>query len=339
MAGKQRKTTMADVAREAGVSIATVSQVLRKSSPVSEKTADAVLQAVRRLGYRRTDIGSDPSRSRRMIGFFLPKDADSFHVRAMAAAARCAGEDGWSVIFCSCRPRIPMEDYCRRLKKNGVCGLCFLSQEFDDETLRTAAAQFPTVLMGRPMADRSLDAVEIDPVPVVFDLVRRLAGRGVRRIGFFGTDAGDPYQGPVCTALLRALEKYGLERREEWFRPTRLLRFDRGRNSRDLILAQLRRGFPLPEVCLCSDDETAAGLMRGLREGGVRVPEDMGVVGFGDHPFAPFLSPSLTTLGADAEELGRQCFLRLRERIRFPAQPVRQVVSPCTLVRRSSLLL
>ena len=76
MAGKQRKTTMADVAREAGVSIATVSHVLRKSSPVSEKTADAVLQAVRRLGYRRVDINSEPSRSRRTVGFFVPENAD-----------------------------------------------------------------------------------------------------------------------------------------------------------------------------------------------------------------------------------------------------------------------
>ena len=170
---RRKAVTMEDVAKEAGVSVTTVSHVINQTASITEETSDRVRQAIGKLGYIPRP-SADLNRGQRIIGVFVPEISNEFYARSIQAVFQAAWERDYAVMVCSMEHRHQAESsYIRSLLQSGVKGLIFFggSMENDQQIIR-AAKRVPVVLGDRRMSNVPIDSVGTDNQ----DAMRRLVG-------------------------------------------------------------------------------------------------------------------------------------------------------------------
>lgn len=342
MAKERRKAvTMEDVAREAGVSITTVSHVINQTANISADTTERVQSTIRQLGYvpRAT---AELNRGQRLIGVFVPEITNEFYARAIQAIIDEAWLHNYAVVVCSVQHKKQNEtSYIRCLLQSGVKGLIFFGGATDDEQqIIDASRHVPVVLGDRRLPNFPVDMVSIDNANIMQRVIARLARAGYHRIGYISEDlimsnASDRYRG-----YRAGMEECGLSIDEKWVFLRPELRLDKVSNTHRFLRDVLRkRPGPLPQILLCTSDLIAVGAMAALREAGFSIPKDVGIVGFDDIPLAACLEPPLTTISQDMRQLGRSCFQVLLSRLEHSDRAYQEVVIRSDLVVRNSVRL
>lgn len=325
--------TMADVARLAGVSVATVSHVLNGTRPVRPRTRDLVLAAVRRANYTPNTVARSLATARTTtIGLALSAISNPYFGDLLRSVEDSAATAGYTLLLADPREEPDYElTVVRRLQHRRVDGLILAPSARPEEALRFLAAhQVPTVLVDR-LIDAPLDQVGSENVGPVADLVAHLAERGHRRIALV---AGHP---GLATTLER-LDGYrlGLRRAGLPDEPDLVVQGYSETEASRLAVHRLLELAQRPTAIIAGNNSMTIGTMTALREAGVPVPGGMALASFDDFPWASLFSPGLTAVAQPFVEMGRRAVELLLRRMAEPSAPASTLRLPPTFVHRES---
>ncbi|WP_316976950.1 LacI family DNA-binding transcriptional regulator [Shumkonia mesophila] len=324
-----------DVAREAGVSIASVSRVLTGARRVSDDTKAAVLTAAEKLGYRTNYLASALRRqATRTLGMVIPRIANPYFIALVQTIEESAQAQGYELLLCDSADDADIEKRrMRALLSRQVEGIILIpcDEKGSAETVREALREVPVVSLDRSIRGIAMDQVCVDNRAGIVAIIDHLAGKAHRRLAFVGA------QQTVSTARER-LEAYR-EYVREWDLPSadRVLlgefTVEWGEQAADRILAD---GLP-PDAVVCGNDLIAAGVIRTLRARGLDVPGDIAVTGFDDIELCRFIEPAITTVHQPLRDIGTEGARRLFARIEGTSGPAARVrIRPSLVVRASS---
>ncbi|MGZ4430975.1 MAG: LacI family DNA-binding transcriptional regulator [Gaiellales bacterium] len=304
--------TMVDVARRSGVSVATVSNVLRGTAPVAEQTRRRVQTAIDELGYRSNEVArSLKRRSTQTLGVVIPDGLNPFYAAVALQVERRAHSDGFAVLVAETENDPATEvAQVRALVGRRVDGVIFPAvtegSAIPGELLDRG---IPAVVVSIEPTDPRLGAVDIDEYTAMEEVVAHLAGLGHRRVAF--AHSGEREQ--------------SIDRR-----PDALRRALAGRGLQPVSLDER------PSAVCCTNDVTAIGLLDRLEREGTPVPERVSVVGFDDIPVAAHRRINLTTVRQDPVEMGRLAVEMVLAAIAAGEHVAERVVVSARLVVRGS---
>jgi LacI family transcriptional regulator, galactose operon repressor len=327
-------TTIKDVAREAGVSVATVSRVFNESAVVSQETARNVREVAERLNYWPNGVARSLITNRtQAIGVMLPDLFGEFYSEILRGMDCTARKAGFHLLVSSSHADAHELVAALRTIRGRIDGLIVMAPDLDaGSAIRAAAAALPLMLIAPEAGFEAHDTIAIANRKGAHAVVRHLARLGHRRIATIA--------GPVHNADARQrLEGYRAALREGGAETSAAFEIlgDFTEPSGYEAGARLLKIHPRPSAVFAANDYMAIGVMGSLSDAGVRVPEDIAVVGFDDIPMSRYLNPALTTVHVDAYRLGERAIERLLEPpSERTGQAVRHEVLPAIVVVRSS---
>ncbi|MGS4946102.1 LacI family DNA-binding transcriptional regulator [Meridianimarinicoccus sp. RP-17] len=302
---RTRAPTLADVARIAGVSTATVSRCLNDPARVVGPTRDRVMAAVEALGYAPNfSARALAVRSTSTLGVVIPTMDNAIFARGVQAFQEELGRNGKTLLIASSGYREDLEAaQIRTLVARGADALLLIGLHRGPEIhefLRRRGV--PTVAAWCYAPDAPLPCIGFDNVAAMAELARRVLHNGHRRIGMISapTAANDRARGRVAGVRL-AMKEAGLPDDTLTLVETEY-GLDTGRAALHDILARA----PQTTAVLCGNDVLAVGALRGAREAGLRVPDDISITGFDDIDIATLAEPGLTTVHVPHREMGRR---------------------------------
>ncbi|MGA5818353.1 LacI family DNA-binding transcriptional regulator [Kitasatospora sp. NPDC094028] len=294
-----RRPTGRDVARLAGVSQATVSLVFSGSEAgrrVSEATRERVRQAADSLGYRPQAAGRQLRLGRSgMIMLAVPNLQGPFFGRVLQGVHQEAGRHGLAVVVSSGWGSATLAEAATAGRFDGLL-IC----SPDDSQLGELPADTPAVFLDAdPGTDRARPTVELDVAGGMRAAVEHLAALGHRRIGHLrSTHAAYTFRRRQA-AFEQAVRELGLDVVELG------VSLNDGHAAARIVAGQLLERADHPRAVVCDDDVVASGVYQAAAERGLRVPDDLSVVGMDNVTVAALLAPPLTTVDLPGEELGR----------------------------------
>jgi LacI family transcriptional regulator len=338
--GKGRRSggepvTIYEVAREAGVSTATVSRVINDRRHVREATRSKVEEAMRHLGYvaNRSARGLAGGRSR-VIGLLVYELGSSYFNQLIRGIDAATAEIGYDLMLYTTHARRESEaQHAAELASGPVDGLILvLAVEIGNYVDRLRAQGVPFVLLDHDRDVPGSTFVTAANRRGTRDAIEHLIGLGHRRIGFI---TGTPGTSPARERL--AGYRDALRDADLPFDPTLVVKGDflepRGYEATQELLALDRR----PTAIFTSADTAAFGAIKAARAAGLRVPRDISVVGFDDIPESSLVMPPLTTVRQPLQEMGATAVRLLRRLMDEPdATPRRTELLTELIVRESS---
>lgn len=329
-------STIADVAKRAGVSKMTVSRVINNSGYISQDTRSRVEEAIAELGY----IPNALARSLRFkqtqtIALIVTDITNPFFTTIARGVEDAASEQGFSVIFCN-TDESPEEEqeYIRVLIQKQIDGLLLVPARSRPGSVALLQDKtIPLVLLDRQLPGQSVDSVRCDSGLGAYRLVRHLLDLGHRRIATLSGPADVTTAADRVAGWQRALHEVGLDA------PADLLQY--GMYSVDSGYTMARcalEATPPPTAFFAANNFIAVGAVRALAERGLRVPEDASLVTFDDLPPTMTIDPFFTSAIQPAYEMGRQATLLLLDRLegKGPDGPQEIILPPEFVFRRSS---
>jgi LacI family transcriptional regulator len=308
-----KRTTMKDVARRAGVSTATVSHVINGTRHVEEPTRQAVIAAMRELGYQPNSIArSLRSGETKTIGLMVPDASNLFFADIARRIENIGYENGYSVILCnSDNDLAKQQEYVNTLIAKQVDGVIFISAGESREDLeRLTASGTPVVVADRDVPLHLADVVLLDNEAAGYVAAGHLLDLGHERIACI---TGPPGVGPSMqrvTGCQRAMAERGLRLDESLILPGDFT-IQAGLRGMETLLD---RPSP-PTAVFVLNDMMAIGAISTARRKGCRVPDDLSVIGFDDIELAPAVNPALTTMAQPVQEMAEIATGRLLEKI------------------------
>jgi LacI family transcriptional regulator len=329
---KPRATTITDVAREARVSVASVSRVVNGHSNVIPETRQRILEVIERLRYvPHTAARSLITKRTHVIGVLLPDLYGGFFselIRGIDAAAR---EHKLHLLLSSSHGDATEMAAAIRAMRGRVEGLLVLAPQLDAEGLGELDAEVPTVFMNSRVADGVSSSLSIDSYRGARAMVKHLVDRGHRTIAHI--------TGPIDNFDSHERERgyrHELKASLPSARPV-VVRGDFTEASGYAAGKTLGVATPRPAAVFAGNDVMAVGCMAAFDELGLAVPRDVAVAGFDDIPIAAFVRPALTTMHVQIVELGRGAVTQLAAAIAHPGtgRAVTSRLSPELVVRES----
>lgn len=325
---------MRDVARQARVSVATVSRVLNEKDAVREDTRRRVQGAIERLGYVPHGVArSLITRQTHTIGVLLPDIYGEFFSELIRGIDATVRKSGYHLLVSSSHGDRAEAGAMLRTVQGRVDGLIVLSP--DAGVLGLPAflpSSVPVVLLNAAGATDALDLINIDNYDGAVAMVRHLGSLGHRRIAFLK----GPETNQDATERLRgyrdACARLKLVRSEQLELPGDFREETGYRTGRRILGLE-----PRPTAIFAANDAMAIGCLSALREARVRVPEDFSLAGFDDIPIVRYTAPPLTSVRVSIAELGRCAAERVLHGVRSQNAHKRQHMTlPTTLVIRES---
>lgn len=325
------------VAALAKVSIATVSRTINGSSLVSERLSKRVWQAIKQLNYfPNTHARTLVSGRSRLLGIIVETITNPFFPELIKNFEEIAVGYGYEILVSSSNGDPVVLTKCvRRMLERKVDGVALMTFGSEETVLEDLVHQgVPIVLAEFKLKDPKACTILLDYSTGIQAAVVHLAGLGHRRIAFL---AG-PHS--LHSALTResdfraAMQAAGLAIQKKW-----VIECDHTLKGGVAGFGQLQKLAPRPTAIICSNDMTAIGVLRAAYMSGLRVPDDVSVIGLDDIDFAEFTLPPLTTIRLSRAELARAAFEALRQQAEDPGNPAMQrefLVSTSLVVRGST---
>lgn len=334
----QRRSGMREVARAAGVSVSTVANVLSRPSIVAPQTLRRVEEAIAGVGY----VPNGPARQLRgmpspIVGSVILDLANPFFAELNRGIEDRLAQAGCLVLTCSTDLQPAREkQLLSLLQEQAVRGIILSPIDPDPTLLRQVTRRgTPVVLVDHPRGRLDLCAVAVDHVLGGQLAAEHLASLGHRRIAYLGALVDPGTVARRRQGVREALAAAGLDPDQALvdirmsIHPPSLV------DAAAAAVEQVLAARPAPTGIICLNDTAALGVLRGLSASGLRVPEDISVVGYDDLPFAARLAPALTTVSQPKYELGRIAAELLLEEER-PDHAHREICFQPTLEIRSS---
>lgn len=333
-----KETTILDIARELNVSKSTVSRALKDHHSIGEATKKAVLELARKYNYHPNNIAYSLSKkSTKTIGVIVPLLSHYYFSTVISGIEELAYKEGYKVIICQSAESYEREVIVSQtLLSSKVDGLIVsISRETTNSDHFKVYQQknVPIVFFDRVCPDLDVSSVTIDDYQGAFNAVEHLIKVGKRKIAHFA--------GPTTLKISRerirgykdALLKHGLPFKEQF-----LIDCGSGLEQENGSIAaqnMLDAGIR-PDAIFAVCDPIAIGVMRTIKKNNIKIPDEIGVVGFCDEPIAMIIEPPLSSLVQPAFKIGEFSVELLLKQIRSPIPVVENKVLTAELKIRDS---
>ena len=333
------KITIKDIARIAHVSNTTVSRALNNQSRIRNETKERILTIAKELSYRPDFIARSLVMKRtNTLGLVITTIANPFYTELAQGIEATARKLGYNIILCSTQSDLGTERLdIEMLRSKGVDGIILTSAHMGDPNIVELAEEgFPIVLVNRrtydPMVRGLVDYVGIDNIQGGFWAVEHLIKLGHRRIGIIGGSSESSVGFERLEGGKRALAAYGLKQFNDYFLEGDFLKESGYRGGMKFI----KMAEP-PTAVFAANDYMALGTYQAVMEEGLKVPEEIAIVGFNDIEFTSMKGIELTTIGQKKYEMGALSVENLVERIegRNVHPPQEIILKPELIIRRT----
>jgi LacI family transcriptional regulator len=325
--------TIKDIAREARVSYATVSRALNNKYGVNPETREKILRIARELNYSPNAIARGLVSSRSFtIGLILPDLTNPYFPAVAAGIESYAQDRGYSVFLCNTNwDRRRETAYIRLLSERRVDGIILApSGTSIEEEVREL---LPMVFVTNAPKNTTYSSVVIDNIRGGYLAAKHLIECGYSSIGFIGVEEHEMMDNERLEGYRRAFNRYGREL------DSRFIRFgDFRQQTGYALITEMIRSGEYPDAIFAENDILAIGILHGIKDSGLKVPDDIALIGFDDIAFSAYQEIQLSTIHQPKEEMGSTAAEILIEEIegRPGETPPRKVILEPELIVRSS---
>lgn len=314
----EKRSTIYDVARLAGVSAGTVSHVINRTAPISEETTKRVAEAMKALNYHRNENARALRTSdSKIVGIVIQDITSEYYAQSIASILDCAQKEGYAVFTANGQFNMNvLKNSVAALIERRVNGIIFVGGANDEAIYQLAnAANVPIVFGDRFVPD--FPCVEFNNYETVNHLVHALYRQGYRRFSYFGEGLSTQQNLDMrLNGFCDGVKSLGIPESDVDI----LLEIKREdikmKTSFELFPRHLHRQSEDEKwVIVASNDMIAQGVISVALRAGWRVPEDVAVFGFDNISIASYATPSISTVVQDPYELGKCCFDLLKERM------------------------
>ncbi|MBU1206965.1 MAG: LacI family transcriptional regulator [Proteobacteria bacterium] len=326
--------TIKDIAREAGVSVATVSRALTEKDGMSEETRECILQIAKNLNYYpNLQARGLVAKKLDVLGIIIPRTSEfafsnPFYAEILKGIGKKAREDGQYLLF-----SFAGEDSYARMYQHGLAaGIIVVANRIDDPLIEEAwKMKIPLVLIPGYPQTRGIPSVDGDSFDGAFKAVEYLAGLGHRRIALLNGPMNSKYSIERLAGYRKGLKKHHL-----LFDKGLILEFDASMEGGHQKMRKLLSLRQVPTAVLVINDYSALGALRAAQEMSFKVPEDISIIGFGDVPFASMTDPPLTTIKTPYQQIGYESAAMLLKVTQGKRLAQKHRVLPVELIIRKS---
>ncbi len=335
--------TIKDVARQCGVSIATVSAVINNAEWVPSDTRERVRDAIKKLNYRPNRLAQGlKTRKSYTVGVIVSDVTNPFYTDIVRHLSHELRENDRNLVLCDSDHRFDLgEQNYRMLLEKQVDAIVLIGDSVRQSTVAEFVAQSPNVPVVAIERDYRIDSVSkllVDSEKGAFEATMHLIRQGFTRIGMISgplTGPGSKSYGRLhqYSGYRRALQQGGVD-----FDGFLVVEGDFRFSGGQTAMHQLLELPDPPDAVFAANDMMALGAMDAARRLGRSVPGEVAIVGYDDIPIAGHTSPPLTTMAIPKQELGRSAAQLLLEHLNLPTKlpPVRRIFSAKLIVRSSS---
>ncbi len=324
---------MSDVAKIANVSTATVSRVLRSPETVKENTRKKVLSVIEELNYQPNILARHFRRNEtNTVLVIVPNIMNTVFSEIVGGIEQAASISGYKVLLRNTNRDVRNEyEAIDHLKQRQVDGMILLSERLEKQTILNISQQYPVVLASAYIEGLKVPTVSIDNISSSREATEHLIKLGHKRIAhicgsLFSLISRDRVKGFNQAIYQNEIQMESVLIQEGDFT------FDSGYNQ---MLKFLALDVP-PTAVFAANDEMAMGAIKAAKENGLRVPEDLAVVGFDNIKFSSIFEPALTTIAQPKYEMGKKAMELLLEQMKGVVHTKSQYVLDSKLIIRES---
>jgi DNA-binding LacI/PurR family transcriptional regulator len=331
---KPAKMDIRSVARLANVSIATVSRTINRVSTVNPKTAKRVWEVIEKLNYfPNTQARSLVSGRSRLLGLIVSEITNPFFPELIQGFEDIAVEHGYEILISSTNYDPRRMSLCiRRMLERRAEGVAVMTFGVEKPLLEQFAERnIPLVFVDEGPERPGISLLHVDYHHGIRQGVQHLAALGHRDIAFISGRKGLHSAQSRLAAFSRSLEECGIDADPEW-----IVEGDHTMEGGIEAMDRLLKVTQRPTAVMCSNDMTAIGVLHTLYRAGLRVPDDLSVIGFDDIHIAQVTIPPLTTIQMSCFDLARAAVTALRAHVEDGGEPKRNYQIPTHLVVRES---
>lgn len=323
-----------DVALEAGVSTATVSHVINQTKFVTEETRQKVLNAVEKLNfYPNAHARTLASGRSNIIGLLISDITNPFFPELVKSIEAEAFEQGFNImLFNTNYDAGRAADYVRRLIELKVAGVALMTAELEPALIdELARKEVRVVFNDLGIVSEYMSNIVLDYSAGIDEAVRHLVSLGHKRIAHISGSSRIRSGVIRRDAFIEAINRYLPENQDNLIFEGDF-RFESGRSAANEILSL----DDLPTAIVVANDMMALGAMQELKSNGIKIPQEISIVGFDDIAFASLADPPLTTVCSPRVEIGRRAIEALITTIKIPHQQGMEIKIPTYLIVRES---
>lgn len=332
--------TIKDVAREAGVSIATVSKVINNKPSISDSTRQHVFQIMERMNYHPNASACNFARKRteNIVFLAVTEPNIAFHnphmFQILCGASEKVRTKKYSFSFIGSPDKeSALEEAMEIIGRKAADGLLIhgsaTSRPLADLLVNTG---FPHIIIGRPPFSTAACWIDINNHVSGEMAAKHLYHCGYSKIAFMGGPATDEISRHRLKGFISSMHLKGLSV------PDSFIKYGTySKASGFSMMEELLRGSCLPDAVICENNPIALGAVSAIEAHGMSIPEDIGVISFDDYPLSQLIDPPLTVVDIDVNEMGRQAASILLKKIKTPELHIQSFSSLPSLIVRSSL--
>jgi LacI family transcriptional regulator len=328
--------TIYDVAREAGVSMATVSRVVNNNPNVKPQTRKKVFEAIERLGYRPNAVARGlASKKTTTVGVVIPDISNAIFAEVARGIEDIANMYHYNIILCNADKKKEKEiRVVNTLLEKQVDGLLFMGGTVTEEHVRAfRTSSVPIVLCATTSEEESIPSVDIDHELAAFEAVSMLIENGHKRIAMISGTLQDPANGYMrFQGYKRALETAGLPVSDDYIRVGNY-RYESGLEVAKYFLEMKER----PTAIFTATDEMAIGAIHTIQDSGLRVPDDISVISVDNIRMASMVRPLLTTVAQPMYDIGAVSMRLLTKLMNKEQVTDFKVILPHYIIQRKSV--
>jgi LacI family transcriptional regulator, repressor for deo operon, udp, cdd, tsx, nupC, and nupG len=320
------------VAKQAGVSVATVSRVLNGQNTVSAKTKIRVEEAIKKLNYEPSLLGRNLRTSEsRLLLILIPTISNPFYLEIIKGIEQVAISQNYNILLCETDSNPQKENiYFDLVRKKMADGIITMDPAVNVETLKKLAENYAVIQCSEYEECTGIPYVTIDNEEASYRAVKHLIQIGHHKIALMNADEKYLFARQRKMGYKRALEENGITLRNEYIISTSNLGFENGQYAMKKILNLQDR----PTAVFAVSDLLAIGALKEINIAGLHVPNDIAVVGFDKIDFSNMTNPTLTTIAQPMRKMGNVAARMLIEKIK--GEEVESIILDHELVIRES---
>lgn len=336
-----KSNTIIQVAEATGLSPATISRVLNNHPYVKEATKKKVLEMIEKLGYQRNNIASGlRSNKTRTIGLIVPRISMFFHAEVITTIQNILYKHGYNLTICQSGDSVDMEkDLIRALQSvrvDAVIAACTLHTTDFTPFEQLMASGTPLVFYDRvPVGKTNAMVIKGDDVQGGYLATSHLIEIGCKNIAHISGPLDCNLYQDRLKGFYNAMKVADLPVRKQWLFYQELTK----ENAR-IALKKIFEGPDLPDGLVADNDTTAIAALKFAKEMGLKVPQDLKIVGYSNDPRSEIITPSITTIEQYPEKMGEKIvevlMARLLHKNLSPAELLTPTIMPVQLIRRLS---
>lgn len=332
----KKKPTLKDVAKLAGVSSATVSRVINDANYVSHDVRARVNKALDELKYSPNRVARRlrvKEGGRKLLGLLVPDIQNPFYVDVIRGVEEIVYSNNYAVFICNFSQDYKKEKaYLDIMKAEGIDGLIVAPYHEEDKMVVSLVKEgLPIVCVDRGLSQVEVDLVVVDNESGAYKAVKHLIQLGHKRIGYVGGLYAIPTSRHRRDGYIKALEEHGIDVDES------LIKFgDSKRESGQQMVREFLDMDVPPTALFTGNNVITLGGLEVIHSRGIRIPEEIALVGFDDMYWSNSLNPPLTAVLQSGYEIGKQATSMLFKRLEEPEREPRKVLLNTKLIIRQS---